>query len=102
FPENGPFDVEPGRLGRTTSVVSQDAYGRGPVTRSITALRGRVRSGNSGGPVVDGAGRVVTTVFAATVGGGPRGGYGVPASIGRDALRQVDPTRAVSTGPCAR
>jgi S1-C subfamily serine protease len=102
FPENGPFDVRPARLGRTSTVISQDAYGRGPVRRPITALRGKVRSGNSGGPVVDSHGRVVTTVFAATVGGGSAGGYGVPDSIVRDALRRVDPGRSVSTGPCAR
>jgi S1-C subfamily serine protease len=101
FPENGPFDVEPARLGATTTVVSEDAYGRGPVRRSITAIRGRVRSGNSGGPVVNGAGKVVAMVFAATVGGGSRGGYGVPDSIVRDALGRVDPARSVSTGPCA-
>ena len=59
FPENGPYDVEPARVGRTRTVVSQDAYGRGPVQRRITALRGLVRSGNSGGPAVDGQGRVV-------------------------------------------
>jgi hypothetical protein len=102
FPENGPFDIEPGRLGRTSTVISQDAYGRGRVRRTITALRGKVRSGNSGGPMVDGAGKVVTTVFAATVGGGEPGGYGVPDSIVRDALRRADPQRSVSTGPCAR
>ena len=34
----------------------QDSYGRGPITRELTALRGEVRSGNSGGPLVDGAG----------------------------------------------
>src|SRR4051794_1545692 len=102
FPENGPFDIEPGRLGQTSAVISQDAYGRGPVRRQITSLRGRVRSGNSGGPMVDGAGKVVTMIFAATVGGGQRGGYGVPDSIVRDALLQVDPGRSVSTGPCAR
>src|SRR3954469_21558930 len=27
FPENGPFDVEPGRLGDTQTVVTDDAYG---------------------------------------------------------------------------
>ena len=42
--------------GSTSTVVSQDAYGHGPVRRAITALRGRVRQGNSGGPVVDGSG----------------------------------------------
>jgi hypothetical protein len=100
FPENGPFDVEPGRLGRTSTVVSQDAYGRGPVRRPITAVRGRVRPGNSGGPVVDGRGRVVTTIFAATVSDGGGSGYGVPDSVVADALRRAD--GPVDTGPCAR
>jgi S1-C subfamily serine protease len=99
FPENGPYDVEPARLGQTTEVITQDAYGRGPVRRAITSLRGLVRSGNSGGPVVDGAGQVVTTVFAATVGGAHRAGFGVPDSIVADALRQAN--GPVSTGQCA-
>ena len=85
-------------MGVTREVVSQDAYGRGPVRRSITALRGAVRSGNSGGPMVDGEGRVVTTVFAATT-RGPRGGYGVPNPVVRRALADAD--GPVSTGPCA-
>jgi S1-C subfamily serine protease len=99
FPENGPYDVEPGRLGSTETVVTDDAYGHGPVRRSITALRGLVRQGNSGGPMVDGSGRVVTTIFAATVSGG-HSGFGVPDSIVRDALSRAGGT--VDTGPCAR
>ena len=100
FPENGGYDVRPARLGSTTTVRTQDAFGRGPVPRRITSLRGLVRSGNSGGPVVDGTGRVVTTVFAATVEDGGRHGFGVPDSIVRRALaRAGDP---VDTGPCAR
>ncbi len=77
YPENGPFDVQPGRIGRTQTVVTQDAYGQGPVSRLLTPLRGLVRPGNSGGPLVDVRGRVLTTVFASTIGGHPRGGYGV-------------------------
>jgi hypothetical protein len=100
FPENGPYDVQPGRLGQTRTVISQDAYGRGPVRRAITSLRGLVRSGNSGGPMVDGGGRVVTTIFAAATGSGSGTGYGVPDSVVRDALRRAD-TR-VDTGPCSR
>src|SRR4051812_38312493 len=100
FPHNGPFDVRPARLGTAQSVVSQDAYGNGPVQRRILPLRGLVRSGNSGGPVVDGAGRVVGTVFAATVGGPHRGGYAVPDGIVR---RNLAAARGpVSTGPCSR
>jgi S1-C subfamily serine protease len=99
FPLNGPFDVEPARLGQTTEVATQDAYGRGPVLRLITSLRGLVRSGNSGGPVVDGKGSVVTTVFAAAVGGGQRAGFGVPDSIVATALAKA--SGPVGTGPCA-
>jgi S1-C subfamily serine protease len=80
-------------------VVTQDAYGQGPVSRSIVSLRGLVRSGNSGGPMVDGDGRVVGTVFAATT-SGPRGGYAVPNAIVRDALSGA--SGPVSTGPCTR
>jgi S1-C subfamily serine protease len=80
YPRDGPFDVEPGRIGKTQSVVTQDAYGNGPVSRLLTPVRGLVRPGNSGGPMVDAAGRVVTTVFAATTDGGPSGGFGVANS----------------------
>jgi hypothetical protein len=100
FPEDGPYDVRPGRVGQTATVVSQDSYGRGPVRRTITALRGLVRRGNSGGPMVDGGGRVVTTIFAATVSNGGRSGYGIPGSVVREALGRA--SGPVDTGPCSR
>jgi S1-C subfamily serine protease len=99
FPHNGPYDVRAGRLGPTREVISQDAYGRGPVRRRIVSLRGLVRSGNSGGPMVDGRGRVVATIFAATT-SGARGGYGVPNSVVREELGDV--AGPVSTGECVR
>jgi S1-C subfamily serine protease len=100
FPLNGPYDVRPGRLGQTRDVVTQDAYGRGPVRRKIVSLRGLVRSGNSGGPMIDRRGRVVTTVFAATVGGAQAGGYGIPNAVIQSDIADAGAT--VSTGPCAR
>src|SRR5436190_4998567 len=60
YPENGPFAISPARIGSTGKVISQDSYGRGPVEREMTPFRGQVRSGNSGGPAVDGAGRALT------------------------------------------
>lgn len=84
FPENGPYRAIPARLGPTVTSVGRDAYGRFPVRRTVTTLRGVVRSGNSGGPAVDAAGRVRTTVFARRA--GSDGGYGVPTDRVRDAL----------------
>jgi S1-C subfamily serine protease len=101
YPLNGPFDVEPGRIGATRTIVTQDAYGRGPVQRSIVALRGRVRSGNSGGPMVDAGGRVVGTVFAATRSGHGRAGFAVPNALVRRALDVARAGRTTSTGPCS-
>jgi S1-C subfamily serine protease len=99
YPENGPLTITPARAGATGPVITQDSYGRGPVTRQLTALRGDVRSGNSGGPLVNGDGRVLGTVFAATTQGKP-GGYAVPNGIVAGALG--DSTGAVGTGPCTR
>jgi S1-C subfamily serine protease len=97
FPENGPFTISPARVGSTGPVVTQDSYGRGPVTRELTSLRGEVHSGNSGGPLVDADGRVMGTVFAATTRGKP-GGYAVPNAIVSAALS--DSNSEVGTGPC--
>lgn len=99
FPLDGGYDVQPGRLGETITTRSQDAYGRGPIERRITQLRGNVRSGNSGGPMVDEAGQVVTTIFAAAVGDGDKAGYGVPDSVVAEALDTA--AEPVDTGPCA-
>ena len=97
YPENGPYTLTPARLGDTRTVLSEDSYGRGPFERRIAFLRGAVRSGNSGGPMVDGAGRVLGTVFASTT-SGPSGGFAVPNDVVRAALRQV--SGPVDTGPC--
>lgn len=106
YPENGPFTVRAARLGSTRTVLSQDAYGNGPVRRRMTVFRGVVRPGNSGGPVVDSAGRVLTTVFARRTSDGPSGGYGLPNAIVRRVLAQAaaraSAGQEVSTGPCAR
>jgi S1-C subfamily serine protease len=99
YPENGPFAAQPGRIGQTQTVITQNAYGEGPVSRLLTPLRGLVRPGNSGGPLVDSAGRVLTTVFAGTTGGGPHGGYGVANATVTRVLSGAG--GAVSSGPCA-
>jgi S1-C subfamily serine protease len=96
YPEDGPFNATPGRIGTTQFVLTQNAYGKGPVNRLVTSLRGTYRHGDSGGPGVDAEGRVQTMVFASRVGGG---GFGVPAIPIRAALAGA--RTEVSTGDCA-
>ena len=98
YPENGPYAVAPARLGETRETIGEDSYGQGPVRRPIASLRGTVRSGNSGGPIVDSRGRVLGTVFAATTTGAP-GGFAVPNEVVEVALGETSPS--VDTGPCA-
>ncbi len=103
YPLDGPFDVEPGRLGQTQLTSTENAYGDGPVLRMISALRGLVRPGNSGGPLIDGAGAVVGTVFAAVSGApaGDPGGFAVPNSVvGREVARALSSTGEVGSGAC--
>lgn len=102
YPQDGPFDSEPGRVGQTVDINTEDAYGNGPVLRSVTEFLGKVRPGNSGGPLIDSSGRVVATVFAALTGApGAGAGFAVPDAL---VLRQLQLARArggaVGTGPC--
>jgi S1-C subfamily serine protease len=96
YPEDGPFNATPGRIGRTQFVLMQNAYGSGPVNRLVTTLRGTFRHGDSGGPGVDANGDVQTMVFASRVGGG---GFGVAPLPIRIALARA--RGPVSTGRCA-
>jgi S1-C subfamily serine protease len=105
YPLDGPFNAQAARLGQTEAVRTEDAYGRGPVLRTIAALRGRVRPGNSGGPMIDAQGRVLATVFAAITSNGPGqnlGGFAVPNQVVAAALRLARQRRTtVTSGQCA-
>jgi uncharacterized membrane protein required for colicin V production len=98
YPLDGGLTATPARMGRTATVLTQDALGHGPVARTITAVAGHVEHGDSGGPAVDAAGRVESMIFAARL--GSASGYGVPPSIIKSALAHAG-AHAVSSGSCA-
>ena len=101
FPENGPFDIRAGRVGETTRVISNDAYNRGPVERTVTSFKGFVRPGNSGGPAVNEDGEVVATVFASRA-DSDDAGYGIPSALVRQLVDLAQERRnPVSTKECA-
>jgi S1-C subfamily serine protease len=84
YPQDGPFDIETGRIRAKQTLRSPDIYGDGAVIREVFSIRGLVRPGNSGGPLVDSAGEVVGVVFAASVTDDDTG-YALTADQVRDA-----------------
>jgi S1-C subfamily serine protease len=88
YPENGPFDVQAGRVGGTQRVLTSDIRGRRPVERQVTTLRSSVRQGNSGGPAVNSDGRVVATIFAERA-GEEAIAYGIPSPIVEEAVAEA-------------
>jgi S1-C subfamily serine protease len=100
YPQDGPYDVQPGRVRAEQRLRSPDIYGDGTVIREVLSLRSLVRPGNSGGPVLSEAGDVVGVVFAASVTDEDTG-YALTADqVARSAALGVGSDRQVSTGSC--
>jgi S1-C subfamily serine protease len=101
YPQDGPYNVQPGRIRAEQRLRSPNIYGEGTVIREVFSLRGLVRPGNSGGPIVSSAGDVVGVVFAASVTDRDTG-YALTADqVGRSATIGISNSSPVSTGECA-
>jgi S1-C subfamily serine protease len=102
YPEDGPYDVESGRVRSEQRLRSPDIYGEGTVIRQVFSLRALIRPGNSGGPIVTSAGDVAGMVFAASV-SDPDTGYALTADqVAESAAEGVTATSPVDTGTCVR
>ncbi len=101
YPQDGPYNVQPGRIRAEQRLRSPNIYGEGTVIREVFSLRGLVRPGNSGGPIVSSAGDVVGVVFAASVTDSDTG-YAITADqVGRSATIGISNDDPVGTGDCA-
>ncbi|MCW2840504.1 MAG: serine protease [Aeromicrobium sp.] len=101
YPENGPFDARAARIRTEMKLRSPDIYDSGEVVRETFSVRGLVRSGNSGGPLVSESGRVLGVIFAASVSDKSTGYALTAGQVADDARRGIAATSAVSTGDCA-
>ncbi|KAA1380730.1 MarP family serine protease [Aeromicrobium fastidiosum] len=101
YPQNGPFDARAARIRDEIRLRSPDIYDRGQVVRETFSVRGLVRSGNSGGPLVSESGDVLGVIFAASV-SDKSTGYALTAKqVADDARKGARATAEVSTGDCA-
>jgi S1-C subfamily serine protease len=101
YPQDGPFDVQPGRIRTNQTLRSPDIYGTGTVVRDVFSLRGLVRPGNSGGPIITPAGDVGGVVFAASVEDADTGYALTAAQVADSADEGKTAESEVDTGACA-
>jgi S1-C subfamily serine protease len=99
YPGNGPYTVSPERVRDRVIARGTDIYQSGTVDRDIYALRGTVRPGNSGGPLLDTEGKVVGVVFARST-TDPDTGYALTLAELRPVLNSVG-AAPIGSGGCA-
>jgi S1-C subfamily serine protease len=101
YPLDGPYTAAPSRIRERINLSGPDIYGSRTVTRDVFTLRATVKSGNSGGPLVDTQGDVIGVVFGAAIDNSDTG-FALTAKEVSDALDQApNLNSAVDTGRCA-
>jgi S1-C subfamily serine protease len=101
FPQDGPYNVQTARVRSEQRLRSPNIYGDGAVIRDVLSLRGTVRPGNSGGPVISSAGDVVGMVFAASLTDSDTGYALTAGQLSQAATKGVAASKAVDTQDCA-
>lgn len=100
FPWAGSYDPAVQRVRGIVSADGLDIYGQDGVNREIYALRGAVRPGNSGGPLITSEGKVAGTVFARSA-IDPQTGYALTDAATGTLLDQAAAlSQPVSSGAC--
>jgi S1-C subfamily serine protease len=99
YPGDGPFTISPQRVRDRLQARGTDIYQSGSVERDIYSLRGVVRPGNSGGPLLDAQGDVAGVVFARSATDGDTG-YALTLAELRPVLSSVS-AAPISSGACS-
>ncbi|UGT40160.1 MarP family serine protease [Nocardia yamanashiensis] len=67
YPGGGRYTASASRVRETLDLKGPNIYRDGEVQREVYTIRGQVRAGNSGGPLVDTDGNILGVVFGAAV-----------------------------------
>ena len=100
YPGGGELTVTAAAVTATYDITGPDIYGDGSHGHSVVELRGEIRRGNSGGPLVTAPGVVGAVVFGAS-----RVSAEIGYAIGADQAREsigpfIGSTAPVDTGAC--
>jgi S1-C subfamily serine protease len=99
YPGGGDFTATPARIREIIQLNGPDIYHTATVTREVYTIRGTVRQGNSGGPLIDRKGRVLGVVFGAAVDDVDTG-FVLTANEVATQMARVGSSERVPTGTC--
>ena len=99
YPGGGDFVATPARVREIIELNGPDIYRTTTVTREVYTIRGTVRQGNSGGPMIDRSGKVLGVVFGAAVDDADTGFVLTGDEVSRQ-LAKIGNTERVATGTC--
>ena len=99
YPGGGEFQATPARVRETIKLNGPDIYKTKTVDREVYTVRGTVRQGNSGGPMIDRQGQVLGVVFGAAVDDAETGFVLTAKEVNRQ-LARIGNTQPVATGVC--
>ncbi len=97
YPGGGRETIEPAVVDGAVAAQGRDIYSTNPVTRQVFVIQGKVRPGNSGGPLVDLHGNVLGIVFAASA-SDPNQGYALTDDEVASDLQDVRGRHPIDTG----
>jgi S1-C subfamily serine protease len=101
YPLDGPYTASAARVRDRIHLRGPDIYNATTVVRNVYTVRAVVRSGNSGGPLLDGSGHVLGLVFGAAVDNDETGFVLTDDEIADDVATASTRNVEVSTGACA-
>jgi S1-C subfamily serine protease len=99
YPGGGDFVATPARVREIIELNGPDIYRSATVTREVYTIRGTVRQGNSGGPMIDRTGKVLGVVFGAAVDDADTGFVLTAKEVSRQ-MAKIGNTARVATGAC--
>ncbi|HLR99826.1 acid resistance serine protease MarP [Mycolicibacillus parakoreensis] len=99
YPGGGVFTATPARVREIIELSGPDIYQTTTVNREVYTIRGTVRQGNSGGPLIDQSGRVLGVVFGAAVDDDDTGFVLTANEVSRQ-LAKIGDSSPVNTETC--
>lgn len=99
YPGGGDFAATPARIREIIELNGPDIYRTTTVNREVYTIRGTVRQGNSGGPLINANGEVLGVVFGAAVDDTETGFVLTANEVERQMLK-VNATERAATGSC--